>query len=357
MDSRSAVPLVSIGLPVRNGEQYLREAIDSLLSQTYRGFELIICDDASDDRTQQICREYAARDGRIRYYRSEHDIGGRENFNRAFHLSRGRYFKWAVPDDLCESQLLEECVRALEADSTAAMAFTGTRVIDSDGNVIASDRRRPGTDSPSPVQRYRALIFAEHRPHTAFEAFGLYRRSVLGRSNLFDRIWRAESALFVRCALMGRFIRIDGDLSPSRDRNSRLFRAQPKPMERESVSAGTPKTDPTPPLEWWDAPERSISGLPECVIAREYLRAISQTPLSRMQKRLCRLWWALFVARHASTLTGELLVAAQLPFMRALSRRGRLRLGAEHQSRADSNLAQAESSEPRLDVSFSTPHA
>lgn len=61
-------PRVSVGLPVYNGERFLRESLDSLLSQTFEDFELIISDNASTDRTQEVCQEYAAKDRRIRYY-------------------------------------------------------------------------------------------------------------------------------------------------------------------------------------------------------------------------------------------------------------------------------------------------
>jgi glycosyltransferase involved in cell wall biosynthesis len=90
----SKIPRVSIGLPVFNGEKYLAEALDSILSQTYRDFKLIISDNASTDRTEQICREYAAKDRRIRYYRNEKNIGAPKNFNRVFELSSGKYFRW-----------------------------------------------------------------------------------------------------------------------------------------------------------------------------------------------------------------------------------------------------------------------
>src|SRR5688572_10868700 len=92
-------PRVSIGLPVYNGENYLAEAIDSILAQTFEDFELIISDNASTDRTQEICEAYAAKDGRIRYYRSEVNKGSAWNFNRVFELARGEYFKWAAHDD------------------------------------------------------------------------------------------------------------------------------------------------------------------------------------------------------------------------------------------------------------------
>ena len=79
-------PRVSIGLPVCNGENYLKQALDSIMAQTYTDFELIISDNASTDRTAQICKEYANRDPRIRYYRNEKNLGAARNFNYVFEL-------------------------------------------------------------------------------------------------------------------------------------------------------------------------------------------------------------------------------------------------------------------------------
>src|SRR6185295_20414870 len=95
-------PRVSIGLPVFNGEQLLRQAVDSLLAQTFSDFELVISDNGSTDGTEAICREYAARDSRIRYLREPENRGGSWNFSRLPPLARGEYFRWSCHDDICE---------------------------------------------------------------------------------------------------------------------------------------------------------------------------------------------------------------------------------------------------------------
>ena len=99
-------PRVSIGMPVYNGEKYLEEAIQSILAQTYSDFELVISDNASTDKTQEICLEYAARDSRVRYHRNEKNLGAAPNYNRTFELSTGQYFKWADYDDLLAEEFL-----------------------------------------------------------------------------------------------------------------------------------------------------------------------------------------------------------------------------------------------------------
>jgi hypothetical protein len=92
--------LVSIGLPVRNGERYVAGAIESALRQTFVDFELIVSDNASTDATESICRSFARQDSRVRYERSAEDRGAAGNHNRCFELSGGRYFMWLSYDDL-----------------------------------------------------------------------------------------------------------------------------------------------------------------------------------------------------------------------------------------------------------------
>lgn len=84
----SMPPLVSIGLPVYNGELYVARALESLLAQDLDDFEIVICDNASQDSTAEICTAYAERDPRVRLYSNPHNIGLAGNFNRTFELDR-----------------------------------------------------------------------------------------------------------------------------------------------------------------------------------------------------------------------------------------------------------------------------
>lgn len=115
-------PQVSIGLPVYNGEKYVGKAIESVLSQTFKDFELIICDNASTDQTEKICREDATKDSRVRYYRNEKNLGAAKNFNRVFELSSSEYFKWLAADDLIEVDFLQRCVELLDSDASLLLA-------------------------------------------------------------------------------------------------------------------------------------------------------------------------------------------------------------------------------------------
>src|SRR4030065_2003444 len=103
-------PRVSIGLPVYNGERYISETLDSLLSQTYKDFELIISDNASIDRTEHICLSYAEKDERIRFSRNPVNVGSAKNYRMSFELSHGEYFRWANYDDIFDPTSLARCV-------------------------------------------------------------------------------------------------------------------------------------------------------------------------------------------------------------------------------------------------------
>ena len=165
---------MTVGVPVYNGQRYLARALDSLLAQTFDDFEIVLCDNASEDRTAEICAAYAARDPRIRFHRNPQNLGLVRNFNRTFELAKGTYFKWASHDDWHARESLELTVKALEANPDAALCGTGVSIVDEDG--IEYDRWTPPGDLrlPEPHQRLRRLLWTLGRyPH---EMFGLLRR-------------------------------------------------------------------------------------------------------------------------------------------------------------------------------------
>lgn len=130
----SGKPKISIGMPVYNGEPYIGIAIDAILDQTFEDFELIISDNASTDATEQICRDFAARDKRIVYCRNPQNIGAAGNYNRLVDMARADYFRWSNADDMIAPQLLERCVSVLDATPDAVLSYGKTKIIDADGN-------------------------------------------------------------------------------------------------------------------------------------------------------------------------------------------------------------------------------
>ena len=123
-------PKVSIGMPVYNGEKYIREALDSLLAQTFTDFELIISDNCSTDNTDSICKEYALKDSRIKYIRQLKNIGPTANFKFVLQKAKADYFMWAAHDDRWRSNFLEKLSSILSNDSACGLAFSNYIVRD-----------------------------------------------------------------------------------------------------------------------------------------------------------------------------------------------------------------------------------
>lgn len=210
---------LSIGLPVYNGEKLLPQALDHLLAQTFRDFEIIISDNASTDRTAEICRAYADRDTRIRYVRSQINLGAIANFNRTFELSTAPLFKWAAHDDLHDSTYLEECIRILDTDPTVILAHSATAFIGDDGEVFAFDantetyidpktgaRQRPDSaligDSPVAAERFRDVLF---NARWGSHMFAVIRREALAKTQLLLNFVSSDRAMLAELALLGRF--------------------------------------------------------------------------------------------------------------------------------------------------------
>ena len=220
----SAPPPVSIGVPVRNAERYFAECRECLEAQTFGDFEVVISDNDSDDATEAICREWAARDSRVRYERQATNLGATGNFNRVFGQARGRYFKWAAADDRCAPTFLARCVERLEADAGVVWCHPLTRHIGPDGAEIPPSRDpalppdAPGRGlvhphvgtrydraAPRAWQRFRAVVLGTN---WCSDAYGLIRPGALRRTRLYLPFFGAEKLLMAELALLGRFAEV-----------------------------------------------------------------------------------------------------------------------------------------------------
>lgn len=150
-----AVPTVSIGMVAYNGERFIRQAVDSLLAQTFRDFELIISDDASTDGTEAICRDYAVRDARIRYIRQPVNLRAAANFDFVLAQARGPFCMWASDDDLWEPGFIERLLALLEAHPEAVLAAPAFDVIDAEGRHVRG------------MERDWGKVFARDHAHAA----------------------------------------------------------------------------------------------------------------------------------------------------------------------------------------------
>jgi len=232
--SPASLPKVSIGLPVYNGSRYLASAIESILGQTFRDFELVLSDNASTDATPDICHAYASRDERIRYLRQDHNIGAGPNHNFCARRATGEYFRWASHDDIMEPEYLAKCVAALEASPDAVLCHSKTRIIGDREEAFAT--HLAGLDAPRPSDRFAAVIL---QPHWCVEIFGVMRTSALLRTGLMAGYFGGDKTLLAELALLGRFLHVPEPLFVNRDHPERSLRAVPFHKRQEFHDTGS----------------------------------------------------------------------------------------------------------------------
>lgn len=199
-------PRVSIGLPVFNGEDYLAEALDSLLAQTCTDLEIIIGDNASTDGTSSICRAAADGDSRIRYIRHEENLGAAPNYNQVFAESRGEFFKWASHDDICAPNLIQDCLAVFDQRSDVALVAPRTRIIDAHGAKVKDLVDELELLEELPHERLCHFLEFHTWPQACNPVFGLMRREVLARTRLIDSYPASDMVLLARLALEGKLV-------------------------------------------------------------------------------------------------------------------------------------------------------
>lgn len=205
-------PRVSLGMPVFNSEAYIERALDSVLSQSFEDFELVISDNASTDQTKDICQSYAARDQRIRYVRNRTNYGVVYNFKQVFHLSAGEYFKWAAADDICGRDYLLRAVEVLEDDPSVVLAYGRIQGIDEHENPVdhgyqlSSPETAEYVYSSDPVVRWRYLMRNIWWVDAPF--YGVMRSSALEKTPIQRSTAGSDQMLIADLSLCGRFFEI-----------------------------------------------------------------------------------------------------------------------------------------------------
>lgn len=273
-------PRVSIGLPVYNGEQFLRQAIDSLLGQDFSDLELVISDNGSDDGTEQICREYASRDARVRYERQAENRGASWNFNRVLEIADpgAEYFTWAAADDERAPSYLSRTVAILDGDRSVALAHTGTVDIDEAGYVLhtwAQPVRQLA--SHDVAVRIRDLVTLNHE---CFPAFGLIRQEIARATQGLGPYTDSDNVLLFEIALRGRFVH---DPEPLFRRRQHSFRSMVHFTDRHQRIA------------WFDPRKAGKATFPPWRVGREFVAALQRAPLTAQERRRCYASLAVFV--------------------------------------------------------------
>ncbi len=272
MSAQIRKPKVSIGLPVYNGEKLLGPTIDSILGQDYKDFELIICDNASSDKTQDICRDYASRDDRIRYYRNPENIGVGPNFNLTFKHAKGEYFKWAAHDDLHEGAFLSQCVNVLESNPDVILAYTRAITINSSEERIREWGASSMLLSELRYLRLRACLEPLEDP-LPLPLFGIMRSDILRQTRLMGGHPSCDLVLLAELALSGKFHEIHEPLFIQRNHEGRLGPAIAIDLEYAT--------------KVWDPNQKIKFSMYQWKLFSAYMSAINTIPLEWKDRLRC----------------------------------------------------------------------
>jgi glycosyltransferase involved in cell wall biosynthesis len=258
-------PLVNIGLPVYNGEQYLTEALNSLLAQTYAEFELIICDNASTDRTEEICRTYAVMDTRIRYIRNETNIGAARNYMHAFECSSAKYFRWATCDDLTGPEFLTRCVEVLDREPTVVLAYPKTKLMNENGEILSEYEDGLHLQSSKAGDRFTRLL---QNLRLCNAIYGLMRTEVVKRIAPLGSYISSDICFLGELSLHGKFWEVPEFL---------FYR-------RIHPGAYSKQKDFSRCLEFYNPQDRHHSALIKCRYYKEHFSFVKRSPIGVLEK-------------------------------------------------------------------------
>jgi glycosyltransferase involved in cell wall biosynthesis len=286
MSAATAVPRLTLGLPVYNGERYLAESLDALLAQTYTDFELIISDNGSTDRTGEIAREYEARDHRVRYVHHPVNRGSTFNHNFVIEQARGELVKWVSHDDLYDPELLQRCMDAIDARPEIALAHAWTAFIDEEGQVTHKIDYPLTTDVADPVERFRSVLYT----HGGDDIYGIIPMSVLRRVKPFGSYHWADRTYVAELALQGPFHNVPEFLYFRRDHPTRTTR-----VGNRDIRVRCSRLDPARANRWRHPVVRLVG---EYLLG--FVTAIGRAPISRRDRWRCRKVLALWILGHAN---------------------------------------------------------
>ena len=271
-------PDITLGLLVYNGEQYVAQTIESILSQTYSDFELLISDNDSSDNTEQVCRSFAERDSRITYIRQRKNIGAMANFNFLASLAQTRFFKWCAADDVLEPTYLASCIEFLQSNPDYVLCHSSTRTIGFDGRELPNDIIKPSGASERvpngmiepypPWQRFRDVLLGST---AVMDLWGVIRTEQLLDTGLLRPHVGYEKVMLAALSLRGRFAELP----------QKLFSYRIHPDSASSRISEDARRQ-------WSSPDSSSATYPRMHYLLGYLDAIDQSELSVAQRCLCR---------------------------------------------------------------------
>lgn len=218
-----ALPLVTLGVPVYDGEAHLEPALRGLQAQTWPHLEILISDNASTDGTEALCRRFAAEDPRIRYVRQPENLGAAANFEFLVHAARGEFFAWCAHDDLRMPGFVEACATELMRRPEAVLCNSAVVFLDETGR-LRPDWADLNFETRASTRPERAQRLVDHMDWV--DMYGLIRREALLRALPIEPVWGGDVVISMKLLMLGEFAKIDAPLFQYR------VRSRPKSPEQ-----------------------------------------------------------------------------------------------------------------------------
>lgn len=296
-------PLVSIGMPIFNGENFMRQAIESVLSQDYQHFELLISDNGSQDATAEICKEFMAKDERIKYHRFDVNQGASKNYNKTFEMASGKYFKWLAHDDMITPQNLTKSVAILDAKPEVVLCGSAKTNLNANREVIdETSYDSLNLQTGSTKERFSAIL--KHFAHTFTDAdlvlTGLMRTDILRQTILIANYTSADFTLLADLVLKGKFVVLDEPLYQRRIHHgisTSVHNSDPKKARNISAKEKIVHKSHAEIAKWYD-PKGKVRKIPHLTWFAELRRSIRKNNFDISDRfRLLAMSYRWFVGR------------------------------------------------------------
>ncbi|MBC8481199.1 MAG: glycosyltransferase family 2 protein [Planctomycetes bacterium] len=292
-------PRVTIGLPVHNGQSFIAEAIESVMTQTFTDLELLISDNASTDATPDICREFEKKDKRIKYLRNENNIGAVQNFNNLVALSTGTYFKWLAADNGLKPTFVEKSVILL--DNNPEVILVTSKYIQRDE--VANSWRFFDYDHDltalKPVERFRQLLSRKGLvcDRSNLPIWALMRKSQLQKTPLLGSFIGCDDCLLLDLAIRGEFAQLPQRLIILRHHNHAYHSMKAKNNDKEGHAEAS----------WLDSRNPQKTYAPYWRRLTEYLKVIGNSDLNFSDKNKLRIFTLTYFAKKYRMLGSEII--------------------------------------------------
>ncbi len=199
-------PLITVGLPTFNRANYIPIAVESVLSQSYKNIELIICDNASTDSTSDIVEGYASQDHRIRYYKNKTNIGACQNINKIISLANGEYFIGIGDDDIFSKNIVSRLYRLLVSNPFSEIAKSAFEVIDTNGAVIDHFNDFPESELSEEYIRKKVMYLKPWQPWPGILCRTALLRQVNGITEFITTGRFADIHLYFKIASKAKYV-------------------------------------------------------------------------------------------------------------------------------------------------------